>query len=182
MATHFPEIEHVQFDTVEDRLKVVMPLERDRLYLAIYTALLITWLGTTVWMGSLLVGAQTSDLPTQFVVVWIIILLIWAYIWYRLGRMVWRWWQYYAATREVLFVDDHVLIVRRPLSLLGVTDAYAMEHVSPFYYSEKHQSVAFDYGSRGGLFGSGIERRGADMLIDYLNARFYPHATDLDEV
>lgn len=180
--TEFPEIEQVQFDMVDERLKVVMPLQRKRLFLGVYSVLLLTWIVVTVWMVSLLLGAETSGLTTQFIVVWIILLLIWTYIWYRLGGMVWRWWQYYAATREVLFIDGEILIVRRPLSLLGVTDAFDMEHVSPFYYSAKHEAVAFDYGSRGGLFGSGISVTAAQDLIDYLNARFYPHAGDLEDV
>lgn len=180
--TNFPEIEQVQFDAVDERLKVIMPLQRNRLFLGVYSVLLLTWVGVTVWMVTLLLGADTSGLATQFIVVWVILLLIWAYIWYRLGGMVWRWWQYYAAMREVLFINGEVLIVRRPLSLLGVTDAYDMEHVSPFYYSTKHGAVAFDYGSRGGLFGSGISVNAAQELIDYLNARFYPHAEGLDDI
>lgn len=180
--TEFPEIAQVQFDTVDERLKVVMPLQRNSLFLGVYSVLLLTWIAVTVWMVTLLLGADTAGLATQFLVVWIILLLIWAYIWYRLGGMVWRWWQYYAATREVLFIDAEILIVRRPLSLLGVTDAYDMEHVSPFYYNAKHEAVAFDYGSRGGLFGSGISASAAEDLIDYLNARFYPHAGDFVDV
>lgn len=178
---NFPDIQDVEFDTVDERLKVVMPVERSWPYLVVYSILLLAWVGATIWMLWLLFGTSTSDLPTQFMVVWIIILLIWAYVWYRLGRNVWRWWQFYAATREVLFVDSEVLIVRRPLSLLGVTDAYDMEHVSPFYYSDKHESAAFDYGSRGGLFGSGIARQDAQRIIRYLNDRFHPHAADMDD-
>lgn len=178
---NFPDIQDVQFDTVDERLKVVMPVERSWPYLVVYSVLLLAWVGVTIWMLSLLFGTSMSDLPTTFMIVWIIILLIWAYIWHRLGRSVWRWWQYYAATREVLFIDREILIVRRPLSLLGVTDAYGMEHVSPFYYSEKHDSVAFDYGSRGGLFGGGIARQDAQLLIRYLNDRFHPHAGELED-
>lgn len=178
---NFPDIQDVEFDTVDERLKVVMPVERSWPYFLVYSILLLAWIGVTIWMLSLLFGTSPSQLPTQFLIVWIIVLLIWAYIWYRLGRSVWRWWQYYAATREVLFVDSEILIVRRPLSLLGVTDAYGMEHVSPFYYNDAHESVAFDYGSRGGLFGSGIGRRDAQRLIHYLNDRFHPHAGELEE-
>lgn len=180
--TRFPEIEKIQFDTVDERLKVVMPVERNWPFFGVYTVLLVTWVGVTGWMLVLLFGISISELTTQFLIVWAIILLIWAYVWYRLGRMVWRWWQYYASTREVLFIDSDVLIVRRPLSLLGVTDAYGMEYVSPFYYSEKHEAVAFDYGSRGGLFGSGVGREEAQQLIDFLNRRFYPDRPTGNEI
>ena len=177
----FPLIDKVQFDTLDERLKVVMPVQRNWAYLGVYSVLLVSWIGVTVWMLALLFGTSVSELSTQFVIVWILILLVWAYVWYRLGRSVWRWWQYYAATREVLFIDKDVLIVRRPLSLLGVTDAYDMEHVSPFYYNEKHRSVAFDYGSRRSLFGNGIARQSAQRLIKYLNDRFFPHAGETDD-
>lgn len=179
--TTYPEIDRVQFDSVDGRLKVVMPLPRHWPFFATYTVLLVAWVGATGWMLALLFDAAINDLPAQFVIVWIIILLIWAYIWYRLGRMVWRWWQYYAASREVLFVDKDILIVRRPLSLLGVTDAYDMDHVSPFYYSDKHGAVAFDYGSRGGLFGFGVAPAEAQRLIGYLNDRYFPNAATLDD-
>lgn len=177
----FPQIERVQFGIVDERLKVVMPLYRQWPFLVTYTVLLLAWIGATGWMLALLFGADTTDLTTQFMIVWIVILLIWAYIWYRLGRMVWRWWQYYAATREVLFVDDDILIIRRPLSLLGVTDAFDMDHVSPFYYSDKHTAIAFDYGSRGGLFATGVARAEAEQLIAYLNDRYFPNAVLFDD-
>jgi hypothetical protein len=142
---------------------------------------MLAWLGATLWMLVLLFSTSVSTLSTQFVIVWMVVLLIWAYVWYRLGRHVWRWWQFYAATREVLFVDPQVLIVRRPLSLLGVTDAYDMEHVSPFYYNDNYRAIAFDYGSRRGLFGDGLAHDAARTLIDFLNRRFHPYALEEDD-
>lgn len=178
---NYPQLADVEFDTVDERLKVMMPLRRKGPYLFVYSVLLLAWVGATIWMLVLLFSTTLADLATQFLVVWAIILLIWAYIWYRLGRSVWRWWQYYAAQREVLFIDKEILIIRRPLSLLGVTDAYDMEHVSPFYYQDEHEAIAFNYGSRGGLFGEGIPRAQAQQLIAYLNDRFYPESIELDE-
>ncbi|MDT8307232.1 MAG: hypothetical protein RRC07_14970 [Anaerolineae bacterium] len=163
-----------------DRLKVVLPLRRQWPFLLVYSVLLVTWLVVTVWMLVLLFQTQRGSMSTFFLVVWALILLVWAFLWYRLGRFVWRWWQYYAATREIVFVDPSLLIVRRPLSLLGVTDAYAMEHVTPFYYSEQHAAIAFDYGTRGATFGQGLPKQDARQLIAALNRRFFPHAL-LDE-
>ncbi len=177
----YPQLSNIEFDSIEDRLKVVMPLQRKRPYLAVYSVLLATWIGATIWMLILLFGASTRGLSTQFIVIWVIILLIWAYVWYRLGRSVWRWWQYYMARREVLYIDKEILIIRRPLSLLGVTDAYDMQHVSPFYYQDEHRAVAFNYGSRGGLFGEAIPRDEAGELIAFLNRRFFPGAGDPDD-
>lgn len=174
----YPRIDDVTFEETAERLKVVLPVRRQWPYLLIYSVLMLVWLGVTVWMLVLLFDTSRGEMPTAFLVVWAIILLVWAYLWYRLGRFVWRWWQYFAADREILFVNSTTLIVRRPFSMLGVTDAYAMEHVSPFYYSDKHQSVAFDYGSRGGLFGHGLAQPAARELIAALNRRFFPHAVD----
>lgn len=174
----YPRIDDVTFEETPERLKVVLPVRRQWPYLLVYSVLMLVWLGATVWMLVLLFGAPRGNMSLAFLVVWAIILLIWAYLWYRLGRFVWRWWQYFAANREILFVSPTTLIVRRPFSLLGVTDAYALEHVSPFYYSEKVGAVAFDYGSRGGLFGQGLEPPAAQQLITALNRRFFPHALD----
>lgn len=174
----FPTITDVEFEQQEKRLKVVMPVQRHQVYFALYSVLLLAWIGVTIWMLGLLFGTTVENLTTTFIVVWIIILIIWAYIWYRLGRMVWYWWQYYTATREVLFVDEEILIVRRPLSILGVTDGYDMDHVSPFYYSEKYDAIAFDYGSRGGQFGHSLPRPDAERLIAVLNRRFFPQSLE----
>jgi hypothetical protein len=171
-----PRIPNVTVEASADRLKVAVPLRRQPRFLLVYSALLLAWLVFTVWMLVLLFQTSRGGMSTLYLLVWALILLIWAYLWYRLGRFIWRWWQYYAASREILFIDSSLLIIRRPLSLLGVTDAYAMEHVSPFYYSEKNQAVAFDYGSRGALFGSGLDRAAARQLTAVLNRRFFPHA------
>jgi hypothetical protein len=180
---NYPRIEEVTFEETAERLKVVLPARRQWPFLLIYSALMLTWVAVTVWMLVLLFRTSRSSMSTLYLVVWAIILLIWSYLWYRLGRYVWRWWQYYAADREILFVNPSLLIVRRPFSLLGVTDAYTMEHVSPFYYSEKYGAIAFDYGSRGAQFGQSLDRPAAQLLVHALNRRFFPHGLeDEDEV
>jgi hypothetical protein len=177
----FPRIQNVEFEPEEERLKVALPAERHVIFLGLYSVLLLAWLGVTVWMISLLFETSISDLPTMFLIVWVLILLVWAYVWYRLGRSVWYWWQYYAATREILFIDKELLIVRRPLSLFGVTDAYDMEHVGPFYYSEKNDAVTFEYGSRAGQFGKSLMPEEGAQLAKALNRRFFPEALVPDE-
>ncbi|MDX1687213.1 MAG: hypothetical protein R3248_04445 [Candidatus Promineifilaceae bacterium] len=176
----YPQIDDVTFEETAERLKVVMPAERHRIYLIIYSILLFVWSAVTIWMIVQLLSTSLSNLSLFFIVVWAILLLIWAYVWYRLGRHVWRWWQYYMATREILFIYEEILIVRRPLSILGVDDGYDMEHVGPFYYSEKRRGVAFDYGSRGGTFGKGLSPAAAERLSRALNRRYFPQAL-LDE-
>lgn len=172
----YPQIEGVTFEETAERLKVVMPAERHRVYLAIYSLLLLTWSVVTIWFIVRLLTTSISHLSFFFIAVWVIILLILAYFWYRLGGHIWRWWQYYMARREILFVYDEFLVVRRPLSIFGVDDGYDMEHVGPFYYSEKRRAVAFDYGSRGGTFGKGLSRPAAERLSRALNSRYFPHA------
>jgi hypothetical protein len=172
-----PRIDGVTVEETPERLKVVLPLRRQWPFFLVYSVLMSAWIGVTVWMLFLLFQTSRGQMGLFYFIVWVLILLVWAYLWYRLGRFVWRWWQYYAATREILFIDPTLLIVRRPLSLLGVTDAYAMEHVSPFYYSEKHAAIAFDYGSRGGVFGQTLAQAQAQQLIAALNRRFFPHAS-----
>ena len=172
----YQQIEGVTFEETAERLKVSMPAERHRIFLAVYSLLLLIWGAVTIWMIVQLLGTALRGLSLFFIIVWIIILLVWAYVWYRLGRHIWRWWQYYMATREILFVYDEFLIVRRPLSIFGVDDGYDMEYVSPFYYSEKRGAVTFDYGSREGTFGKGLSRSDAERLSRALNRRFFPQA------
>src|SRR5690606_33442048 len=117
-AMNYPDIAGVTFEETPERLKVVLPVRRQWPYLLVYSVLMLTWLGATVWMLTLLFGVSRGDMSVRFLIVWVIILLIWAYLWYRLGSFVWRWWQYFAATREILLVSPATLIVRRPLSLL----------------------------------------------------------------
>lgn len=183
---NLPVINNVEFEEQENRLKVVMPLQRQWPYFIVYSLLLLIWVAATGWMIGILLGQifRPADysLPVLFLVVYVIIILAWSFFWYRIGKSVWRYWQYYAALREILFIDGHTLIVRRPLSILGVTDAYDMRHVSSFYYSEKNAAIAFDYGSRGGLFGQGLGREAAEQLITVLNERFYPHAQQVDDL
>lgn|GEM_PF-2574043 len=172
----FPQIEDVSFDDNGERLKVVFPVRRNLPFLTIYSVLLLIWLGVTGWMISLLFGTDISVLSLGFIIVWVIILLIWAYIWFRLGRSIWRWWQYYMAEREVLLIDDETLVVHRPFFFLGATDAYALEHVSPFAYDEKEQVIGFSYGARAGNFATGLPANAARRLATALNRRYFPDA------
>lgn len=176
-----PPIENVEYEDSAERVRVVMPVERHPLFLAVYTILFLVWIGVTFWMLIGIFDTPIRALPLGFSVVWVVILLIWAYVWYRLGRHVWRWWQYHAASREILYVYDDLLVVRRPLSIFGVTDGYDMEHVGQFYYSDEHKAVTFSYGSRGGFFGHALPPADARRLIALLNRRFFSGASSPSE-
>ena len=82
---NYPDIAGVTFEETPERLKVVLPVRRQWPYLLVYSVLMLTWLGATVWMLTLLFGVSRGDMSVRFLIVWVIILLIWAYLWYRLA-------------------------------------------------------------------------------------------------
>lgn len=84
------------------------------------------------------------------------------------------------ADREILFINREELVVRRPVSILGLTDAYDMQYVEPFGYDEQFNGMAFKYGSRFVLVGLGLTRPEADSLMTLLNRRFFPDDDDED--
>jgi hypothetical protein len=109
-------------------------------------------------------------------------LLVFLLILYRFGRFL-RWhWGYHTASREILFINKQQLILRRPVSILGPTDAYDMEHVNPFYNDEKTASPAFRYGSHEVLFGQALSESAARQLVKTLNKLYFPaHQQEKDE-
>lgn len=168
IAGMLPIIKDVHFKQTQDRLKVVLPTQRQPVWLLIYSVLLIIWVVCLVW-GIVFIIRDVAFSGERFAIVFTIMLLIWLYIWYRLGRIIWKQWQYYAARREIMFIEPERLIIRRPVSLLGITDAYDMGYVSPFYYSEEESCPGFDYGSRRIYFGQGLDHASAEMLVKTLN-------------
>lgn len=170
------DIEGVTVGESDGQFKVIMPAHRNRLFLAIYSVLMLVWIGVSIAMIVTLFGVSVAGMRTLFVIIWILILVVWAYVWYRLGRNVWRYFRYFAATREILFIDEEILIVQRPFAIMGVTDGYDMEHVGPFFYHKKYEGIAFEYGTRAGVFGQGLEKDPARQLARLLNHQFFPHA------
>ncbi|MDX1616838.1 MAG: hypothetical protein R3300_21195 [Candidatus Promineifilaceae bacterium] len=162
--------EQVKFEANEGRLKVTVPIEVNPFLVALFTIALIAWLGMLILVGQFLFDEATSN----FVLT--VLVLIWLLIWLWFGRFLWRRWQYYAASREILFIDDEQLILRRPLSLLGSTTVYDRSHLSPFYVSERHDCPAFDYAYLHVYFGQSLNQEAARQLVDDLNRRFFPRA------
>jgi hypothetical protein len=164
----------VRFEQKPEWLKVTLPDQRNRLLFAFLTVCLVVWLGALVWIISFLWTERGLD------VVLVILLLIWLVIWLWWGRKLWNMWQYHAATREILFINEKQLIVRRPVSILGPTDSYDMEYVSPFYFSEKHGCPAFDYAYQHVYFGQRLATDEARKLVATLNSHFFQDADDDD--
>ena len=174
-----PSIEHVQFDENKERLKVVLPVKKHWVYLALYSIMLVIWVD--MFAFGLVFTWQTAFSGERFAFVFTVMLLGLLYLLFVLGQIVWRQWQHYAANREILFIHEQMLIVRRPVSLFGITTAYDRAHVTPFYFSEKHNSPAFDYGHQHVYFGQDLPIDPAGRLIGYLNARYFPHYDEEDE-
>jgi len=107
------------------------------------------------------------------------LLILWLVIWLVFGRFLWKHWQYYAAGRELLFIDQEQLIVRRPVSILGLTSAYDMAHISPFYHSDTHNRPAFDYAYLHVYFGQGLTRQDSEQLVSKINQRWFPEPDEI---
>ena len=174
-----PEMNDIQIEKTLDRVKVVLPTQRRPLWLLIYSVLLIIWAACLIW-GVVFIIRDVAFSGERYAIVFTIMLLIWLYIWYRLGKILWKQWQYYAARREILFIEPERLILRRPVSLLGITDAYDMNYVSPFYFSDQESCPGFDYGSRRIYFGQGLNQSSAQLLVKTLNQTFFDYEDDED--
>lgn len=173
-----PSIENIQFEENNERLKVILPVKKHWIYLVLYSVMLLLWVGMFIF--ALVFTGQTAFSGTRFAFVFTVMLLVLFYPLFILGRLVWGQWQYYAANREILFVHSDMLIVRRPVSVFGITTAYDRAHVTPFYFSDKHDCPAFDYGHQHVYFGHDLSFDPARRLIGYLNARYYPHHEEDD--
>jgi hypothetical protein len=170
----FPQIEGVTFEENPERLKIVLPVRRNWLLVALFSACLIAWAVTLFIVAQFLIQ-DVILAGSRFAFLMTVMLLIWGVIYYYLGRMLWQRWQYVAANREIVFIyKDEQVIVRRPLSLLGITTAYDFDYVSPFYYDDKRQSLAFRYGQRLANFGDALSPADAQQVIEYVNYRFFP--------
>jgi len=156
------------FEETPERIKIIIPDPIRWSLLFIYTLALATWIGMIIVVISYLLRGQSSNLVLSA------ILVIWLIVWLLLGKFVWNRWQYQAADREVMFIEEEQIVLRRPVSILGITTAYDIHHVSPFYISDKHNCPAFDYAYMHVYFGRSVSTAEARQLIDHLNFRLFP--------
>lgn len=171
----------IEFTENEQRLKITLPVQRSQLYVGLYTVLLLVWVAMTAWVVIQAFDIPGRDISSTSKFVLFVIWFLWMAFWLWIGRRLWRWWQFNVADREILFINKEELIVRRPVSILGLTDAYDMRYVEPFVFDETVHGVAFKYGSRFVLVGLGLTEPEAQTLIAMLNRRFFPQAMDDDE-
>lgn len=162
----------VTFDERADQLKVIIPVQVNWLLFATYTVSILIWLAMFGLVLTYLIrGLSSSALLT-------ILLILWILVWLWFGRFLWNRWQYHAARREILFIDEDQIIVRRPVSILGLTTSYDWRHVTPFYFNDKHHCPAFDYAFHHVYFGDSLTEEHARELIQSLNERYFPDAGD----
>lgn len=169
-------IPRISTEESSERLKIVLPIKRQWGYLCIYSLLLLSWFAMFVY--GFIYTWQTAVSGTRFATVFTFLLLGLLFILYRLGHIIWRQWQYYAANREILFLFEDHMVLRRPLSLWGITTAYDRAHIRPFYYHPERQTATFDYGSLYVPFAAALSRAEAESLIQFLNGRYFPNLDD----
>jgi hypothetical protein len=165
----------ILFDETPERLKITIPVKVNWIIFTLHTLGLAVWL-VMVWLvfSYLFRGLSNSFVLTALI-------LMWLAFWLWFGRFLFNRWQYYAANREILFIDKEQLIVRRPMSILGITNAYDINYVSPFYYSDKHNCVAFDYAYAHVYFGHSLGETAAKAFIADINERYFPDDEDSEE-
>jgi hypothetical protein len=153
-----------------------LPVKRNWPFLAIYTLLVMMWIGMMVYGVIFLARILFSGASYRFVFAVMIIILL--YILFRFGRFLFRQWAEYLSNREILFINAEELIVRKPVSIWGNTTAYDMQHVSPFYASHQNGALAFDYGSHHVFIGEGLAPEARQALLGFLNRIYFPGQTE----
>ena len=109
---------NVQIEDSSERTKIVIHRRAKKTLLTIYSIALIAWLVMMLVVALYLIQGQSLG------AVHAILIIIWAGIWLIFGRFLWNRWQYEAANREILFFERGQLIIRRPVSLFGITTVY----------------------------------------------------------
>ena len=172
-----PKFHTIQIEENSERLKIIWPLQRPWLLFGLFSLTLVVWLVMLVGMSIYLVR-DVVQAGERFTFVFSVMIIVWLLVWVWFGRVLSKRWQYVAANREIMFINKKQLIIRRPVSIFGITDAYDMQHVSPFYLSEKHNCPVFDYGFQYINFGRDLPQSEARALIEMLNDRFFPNWND----
>lgn len=152
-------------EELEGTLKITLPIERKLGIFVLFSVALIVWLAMLIIVLTYLIGNSTSSLVLTA------ILIGWVFVWVWFGRFLWNRWQYFAASREILFVDQEQIIIRRPVSILGHTTTFDRQHVSEFYISDRHHCPAFDYAYLHVYFGQSLAQEESEMLVSELNTR-----------
>ncbi len=171
MIEKLPMITGVHFEQTPTRLKIVLPIKRHWVYLSLYSALMIIWVGMMVWGLVYSTRILFSEMNRRFV--FIIMLLVMLAILYLFGRILRRQWAAYFSNREILFINNEELILRRPVSMWGNTDVYDMQHVTPLYVDELRAMIGFEYGHRQIYLAEGLTGEARNALAGFINEVYF---------
>ena len=161
----------IQIEEIEDQTKITLPVQRNWLLVGLYSVALIIWVvGLIVITVSIFDEGRTAVLNCM--------VLVWLLLWGFVGKTLWKQWQRYISPREILFLADDRLTLRRPVSMLGSTDAYDRAHLSPFMYDDDRHAISFDYANHRISFGHTLSTDTIQQLVNQLNGRYFP---DWDE-
>lgn len=163
----------VHFEQTPERLKIVLPVKRSVPLIILYTVLLLIWL--VLMIGAIVFGVQMAFSGERYAFAFTVMIIVFLYVLYRFGKILWRQWGNLVANRQIMFINSEELILRRPVSIWGSTDAYDMEHVQPFYVDVESGSPMFDYGYRHVPFAEPLNAIPADELVRFLNRRYFPN-------
>ncbi len=178
---------NIQFEENDERLKVEIPLHQNPWLTLLYTGFALFWfVGLIIFLVLMFQPeriSQAGSFRWTTTICWFALVLIWVFVWVRyIGRNVLRWWQFYLAKRELLFIDEKTIMIRRPVSLLGLTDSYDRQYVRPVYHSEQHKALAFPYGNvKHILFALTVPEDDQYQLMAFLNNRYFPNYDDDDD-
>lgn len=164
----------IQYKTDPDKLTIILPIKRNWLLLTVLTIALIVWIGMTISIFVFLFQEWRG---------WIlsVMLVVWLFIWYFVGRTLWDRWKYYAADQEHLYFEKDILILHRQAFVFSITDGYDRQYVKPLHINEQTQSLSFAYGSRRIDFGYNISQEEIPTLIKTANQFYFPNWDDDEE-
>ena len=158
----------IQIEETEDETKITLPVQRNWLLVGLFSISLVIWLvGLVIIVLSMFDEGRTAVLNCM--------VLIWLALWGFMGKALWKQWQRYISPREILFLAADRLTLRRPVSMLGSTDAYDRAHLSPFNYDDNRHAIGFDYANHHISFGHTLSIDDAHALINQLNGRYFPN-------
>lgn len=173
MGDKLPMISSVHFEQTPERLKIVIPVDRNWPYLILYAVLAFLWVGMMIGGIVYLIQILFSGQGYRFLFALMIFILL--LIWFRFGRFLGRQLAQYLSNREVLFINQEELIVRRPVSIWGNTDVYGMEHVTSIYSDDSIGALGFDYGYHHIYFGESLTPEARQTLRQFLNDTYFPY-------
>ena len=161
----------IQIEETQDETKITLPVQRNWLLVGLFSIALVIWLvGAVIIIVSMFGEGRTAVLNCMT----LICLALWGFM----GKALWKQWQRYISPREILFLAADRLTLRRPVSILGSTDAYDRTHLTPFMYDDDRHTISFDYANHRISFGHTLPIADAQQVVQQLNTLYFP---DWDE-